>query len=244
MLQKKIGEWFLNLLYPVRCPVCSQIVVPRGNRICISCKEKLVYVEEPMCKKCGKPILVKEQEYCYDCTKRQFHFEYGCSVWVYNQYMKKSIADFKYHNKKEYVTFYVDELVKYCGKKIRHMDISAIIPVPLHKKRQRQRSYNQAELLAKGVGERMEIPVITGYLLRKKNTIPQKALNDKERIKNLEQAFQIEQKKIKQFACPDNVLLVDDIYTTGSTIEACSNVLIKSGVKKVFFISLCIGKGY
>ncbi len=235
----------LDILYPVRCPVCEEIVLPRGQRICRSCREKLVYIEEPRCKRCGKPIEYEEQEYCSDCRRKNFHYDGGYAVWVYNEAMRASVAGFKYRGRKEYAVFYIQEIARLYGETIRRLSPEAIVPVPIHRSKYLERGYNQADILAKGIGRELQLPVYSKLLVRHKKTLPQKKLSDKERLKNLTEAFQINKRESsKQLSRLDRVLLVDDIYTTGSTVEACTNVLKSNGVKEVYFIVLCIGKGY
>ncbi len=235
----------LDILYPVRCPVCEEIVLPRGQRICRSCREKLVYIEEPRCKRCGKPIEYEEQEYCSDCRRKNFHYDGGYAVWAYNEAMRASVAGFKYRGRKEYSVFYIQEIARLYGEAIRRLSPEAIVPVPIHRSKYLERGYNQADILAKGIGRELQLPVYSKLLVRHKKTLPQKKLSDKERLKNLAEAFQINKNEGgKQLSQLDRVLLVDDIYTTGSTVEACTNVLKSNGVKEVYFIVLCIGKGY
>ena len=238
-------QTILDMIYPVRCPICGEIVIPKGNKICTSCKEKLPYIKEPRCMKCSKPIEYEEKEYCSDCERKVYHFEKGYAVWIYNECMKHSIADFKYHSKKEYADFYLDEMIDHYGEKIKALAPDIIVPVPIHSSKYRQRGYNQAGILAKGLGKRLGIPVAAHYLIRNRKTLPQKKLSDKERLRNLSEAFQLNEKFARLGNRKINkVLLVDDIYTTGSTIEVCTNVLKANGISEVFFIVLCIGKGF
>ena len=235
----------LDIIYPVRCPVCGEIVVPKGELICKVCQEKLVYISEPRCKKCSKPIELDEKEYCSDCERKSFHFDRGYAVWVYDDVMKQSIANFKYRNKKEYADFYVREMLRVYKDKIQKRSPDAIVPVPIHISKYIDRGYNQADILARGLGKELQIPVLSDMLLRSKKTLPQKKLDDKERLRNLMKAFQLNEKLVATYPkSTSRILLVDDIYTTGSTIEACTNVLKSSGVKEIDFIVLCIGKGY
>lgn len=235
----------LDIIYPVRCPICGGIVIPKSNRICANCKLKLHYVGEPRCKKCSKPIEQEEKEYCDDCSRKDFHFAQGYSVWVYDDTIKHSIAEFKYHSKKEYAKFYVDEVIRLYGDKIKSLSPDVIVPIPIHKYKFLERGYNQAEILAKGIGKELNIPLFSKLLLRNKKTLPQKLLSDKERLRNLRQAFEFNDTAASDFHGKiKSVLLVDDIYTTGSTIEACTNVLMKHDIQEVCFITLCIGKGF
>lgn len=123
---------------------------------------------------------------------------------------------------------------------ISRLGIDAIIPVPLHRKRRRERGYNQAELFAKEIGKRTGIPVETKLLYRCINTRPQKELNDQERKKNLKKAFTIAQNIVQL----RKVLLVDDIYTTGSTVDAAAECLKVSGIQEVYVLCISIGRGH
>lgn len=236
-------ESLMQLIYPRRCPVCEQIVLPKGSLICKECYQSLQFIKEPCCKKCGKPIGKEETEYCYDCMTKKFHYEYGYGMLVYDQKMMRSIASYKYKYKREYGDFYISEMLRRMGDKILRMGVDVVIPVPLHKKKLKQRGYNQAAILAKGIAEGLKLPYEEHLLKRCVNTKPQKLLNDKERFKNLEHAFELNPAGKFPYR-GKKVLLIDDIYTTGSTIEVCSNVLLGMGVEKVYFASLCIGKGY
>jgi ComF family protein len=113
-----------------------------------------------------------------------------------------------------------------------------MIAVPLHPKRFRKRGYNQAELLAKELSARMEVPFYKDIVRRTKNTAPLKLLNASERQNNLKKAFKIGRNDVKW----KSVIIVDDIYTTGSTIDACASVLLEIGIQKIYFVALAIGR--
>lgn len=232
-------EKVMDFIYPPRCPVCQEIVW--GEKVHRECLKKLEYVEEPLCKKCGKPIFAEEAEYCFDCTKHEKSFAQGRAVWVYNEVVDTSIFEYKYKGKREYAAFFVDEMLKAWGKWIEGISPDMLLPVPLSQKKYKSRGYNQAKLLADGIGHALGIPVPDKLLIRNRNTEPQKSLGPKERYENLSKAFEISGRiDLKD----KKILLVDDIYTTGSTVEACSKALLESGARSVSFITLCIGKGY
>ena len=233
----------IDMIYPRRCPICGDIAIPKPQKACMKCIDSLQVIKEPRCKKCSKPVEKEEQEYCLDCSKIEYHYEKGYALWVYDRIMKKSIADFKFRHKKEYADFYVEQLVNHFYYVIKEWEADAFVPVPLHKSKLKERGYNQADLIAQGLGHYLDIPVLSHYLSRSKKTLPQKELNEKERLKNLSEAFSFTQNKCYNRTI-SRVILIDDIYTTGSTIEACADVLLRNGIEKVYFISLCIGKGY
>lgn len=195
--------------------------------------------------KCSKPLELEEKEYCNDCERKHYHFDKGFSVWVYNDDMRHSIAEFKYHSKKEYAKFYIEEMIRISGKSILKLHPDVVVPVPIHRSKYLERGYNQADILARGIGKALGLPVLSNLLIRNKKTLPQKKLSDKERLKNLEKAFDINQMEMNHYNRKiTKVLLVDDIYTTGSTIEACTKILKQNGIDQVYFLVICIGKGF
>ena len=130
-------------------------------------------------------------------------------------------------------------MAEYLGNFIRSIHPDALIPVPLHRKRKAVRGYNQAELLARVLGKHLEVPVYAGFLLREKNTSPLKYENPQERQNNLKKAFIIARNDVKL----EKVILVDDIYTTGSTIDEATRTLRTAGVREVYFVTLAVGAG-
>lgn len=113
------------------------------------------------------------------------------------------------------------------------------MPVPLHKKRKAVRGFNQAELLARAIGSCLDIPVCTGFLVREKNTAPLKYENPEERQNNLKKAFNIAKNDVKL----KRIIVIDDIYTTGSTMDEVSRVLKSAGAESVWYIALACGTG-
>lgn len=236
-LRKFSAGIFYNL-FPRTCVFCD-VATDKTRGVCDECEKKVEYVTEPVCKKCGKPLINEFQEYCFDCTKNQHMYDRGLSLYVYSDIVKESIYRFKYHNRREYAGFYGEKICDILKNEIRRMGIDAIIPVPIHRKKYLERGYNQAELLADEIGKGMKINVDKEVLIRNVYTRPQKELSGQERVKNLEKAFNVTENVVKY----KKILLVDDIYTTGSTIDACSKVLKAKGVEKVYYISLSIGTG-
>ncbi|MDF2473390.1 MAG: hypothetical protein K0R21_1172 [Anaerocolumna sp.] len=245
MREVNLFEPIINIFYPRRCPICGNIATPRGELACPACRETISLIQEPRCKKCSKPVESEEAEYCLDCFKKKHKYRKGFALWLYDGAMKKSMGDFKFHGRKEYGKFYVSEIMKRYSTDIMAIAPDVIVPIPIHRSKLVKRGYNQAEILAKGLGNELGIPVLSHLLLRNKKTLPQKQLNDKERLKNLEQAFEFSVEEREKFSNEiRKVMLIDDIYTTGSTIEACTNKLLQNGIEEVYFICVCIGKGY
>ena len=234
---------FMDWLFPRRCPVCGGIVAPRGALICPGCLGKLSPVRQPACRRCGKEVLHERMEYCPDCSRYPRSFDGGMALLNYNEAARRSMAAVKYKNKREYLDFYGEAMKVRMTKRVKHWQADALIPVPVHPSRRRQRGYNQAEELAKRLEKHWQIPMDAGLLIRAKKTMPQKNLNPRERLANLQEAFAVKKERLAEGKVSETVILVDDIYTTGSTIEACSRVLKAAGVKKVYFVAVCIGFG-
>ena len=229
-------EKLLSALFPRRCPVCEDIVTPRGALICPDCARQLHFLSEPTCQICGREIFAEDEELCENCKRHRFLFEHSIALLGYDDIVARSISRIKYTGAREYLDYYGQEAVRRLGDKLRRMQVDAIVPVPVHASRKRKRGYNQAAVLAAVMGEKLEIPVYERALLRNKKTTASKELNAAERLKNLMSAF---------YAGPipcdlRRVLLVDDIFTTGATFEACTRVLLAAGVEEVYCFALAI----
>lgn len=231
--KEKLIEGMLNGLFPLRCPICGQ--VPKEEKVlaCSGCKKGLSYIEEPVCPVCGVPVK-REYVLCTNCMDQTHIFDRNLSVWEYSTPMKRSLYAFKYNNKREYAKFYGEEAVKKYGALLKAWGVEAVIPVPLHKSRQRERGYNQAACFGKEVAKGLSLPLCKKLLFRGKETNPQKALSLGERSRNLHEAFYTKEETLAY----KRVLLVDDIYTTGSTLDQCAYVLKEAGAKAVFTLTV------
>lgn len=235
---KKISEIAKDVVFPKSCPMCDE-VMERGRLICKKCEPKLVYIDEPKCKKCGKQIESEETEYCADCRKAHHYYKRGIAAFQYNDMVSHSIYRFKYHNRRTYAEFYGSAIAERYREEIVRWDADVIIPVPIHERKMIKRGYNQAELIAKELGKNLGIKVDGRILKRVVNTRPQKEMSRNERKKNTEKAFKISNSVVKY----RKIILVDDIYTTGSTVDACSKALLAAGACEVNCVCLSIGQG-
>lgn len=163
------------------------------------------------------------------------------AVWQYDKCMKHSIADFKYNGRKEYATFYIQHMKQCFGKQLLRAGVTVLVPVPISAKRRRYRGFNQAELLADGLAK--ELGLASARLVKRvRNTTPLSGLSPKERKRTLVSALEWDEREARRFVeLPETVALVDDIFTTGSTMEACTEVLLAQGISSVYGICVCIG---
>ncbi|MCM1257564.1 MAG: ComF family protein [Roseburia sp.] len=233
---KKLDAWGLDLLYPPRCPICDEVAT-EGYPICSLCRRSIRTAEEPVCKKCGKPVSGERKEFCSDCARKKHEFTQGKALWVYEKKVRESIYRFKYQNRRDYGKVYAREMAERYGGWIRRNEIQAIIPIPLYPGKKKQRGFNQAEVAAVELGKILGLPVERDLLIRTRNTRPQKELSEAERKNNLKKSF----KTVKSVVQLKHILIIDDIYTTGSTIDAASSALKQCGAGEVYFC--CVGIG-
>lgn len=232
-----------RIFFPRRCVICDEVLPVRQKYLCNRCYDKPKFVGEDFCLKCGKPV-GESEEYCLDCRDKENSFLYGRSALVYDNALRKSLLRLKSGGRQEYARYYGKILYERFSGWINQVAPDVLIPVPLHIKRYRKRGYNQAELIATELGKYCGVPVLTDYLMRGKDTLPQKELSAKERLANLSQAFflaNMDEELSTQLKC---VIIIDDIYTTGSTMEACARVLRTGGVEKIYFLCVSTGQGY
>ncbi len=234
---RKAAQRAVRLLFPLRCPFCDGIVTSFGEKVCRECAGRQRLLMPPYCMKCGKKLW-DEEEFCSDCRKKNHVFVRGRALYEYES-AAGALYRLKYGGRQEYADFLGEEMAFYLGGFIRETGPDALIPIPLHRRRKRRRGYNQAALLARALGRYLDIPVAEDCLVRVKNTVPLKRLNPKERQNNLKRAFNIEENDVKL----KTVIIVDDIYTTGSTVDEAARTLAACGVERIYFVTLACGAG-
>ncbi len=227
----------LRQLYPNRCPVCDRVLFDAW--ICPSCDAKLKYVSQPVCFQCGKPLESSIQEYCSDCQKGRHHFIQGRAVFCYQGAVRGMLYRYKYAGRRDYSEFFAVQAAKRYADWARQRGIEMVLPIPLSKKRKRRRGYNQAEMFAKKFSELAGLPFDAKLLVRTRDTLPQKRLSARERKNNLKNAFKMSQSVVNL----NKVLLIDDIYTTGSTIDAAVLACMQAGVREIYYLCISIGQG-
>ena len=227
----------LEILYPPRCPFCNEVQALGGSKICRECLKGLPKRVRPFCMKCGKPIERDENEFCNNCRNRMPEFDRAYPILLYRKKVPEALARFKYKNDRQIGRILIQEVGKETMAELKRLHIDGIVPVPMYRKKEKIRGYNQAYLLAREMGRILERPVYKHYLLRKVSTVAQKDLSQGERKKNIKKAFKLGKNVVEL----NHILLVDDIYTTGATVSACAGVLKEAGAEKVYVT--CIGIG-
>ncbi|NMA85457.1 MAG: ComF family protein [Epulopiscium sp.] len=211
----KLGERILDWIYPPRCIFCEQILPIYSERHCCAiCREHLPWTKEENGSDCLAPL-------------------------AYEGMVQNALYRFKYGGHREYGKSFASLVIPYAKEHLTGLPIDLLIPVPLHPKRQKKRGYNQAEEIGKELAKKLGIPLETNVLSRIKNTPPQSKLSPRARQNNMKEAFSVvDFSKVKGKV----ILIIDDIYTTGSTMEACKQELLHCGAKKVYLLT--ISKAY
>lgn len=223
-------ERLLRLIYPARCPFCGRLTGD-VTRPCGHCLEKIPFIRPPVCPRCGAPV--KE---C-SCRGRGVGVSGGCGVVLYRGVGKRAAQRLKFRGDREAIRLAADYLAAAVRRDFPEVSFSAVTFVPMHRKDRRRRGYNQSELLARALGERLALPVET-LLKKMRHTPHQRELSAKERRVNLSGAFVPTGED-----APETVLLVDDIRTTGATLAECAKVLRRIGVKQVYTACFALGAG-
>jgi len=241
---KYIKEGLLNLIFPLDCRICEKpIRESKGYSICEDCFKTIELIDKPYCVKCGKPFLISTDLFrqdkeilCVDCKRKKYSFEFARSVGIYHGVLKECIHLFKYYGEKKLAEPFGELLIDYLVKdKEFKKKVDLIIPVPLHKNDLKERGFNQSVLLSRIIGNYFSIPVKEEVLIKKKLTSSQVNLSKKDRENNILRAFSIDKpEEIKG----ENILILDDIFTTGSTVEECAKELKKAKVNNIFILTL------
>lgn len=231
------GNWLTDVIFPRRCPVCGRLLEAGSRRMHDACRELLTPAAGNVCEICGK-LLPRCRSLCRECRSRSRLYDRGRSLWLHDRFMQKAIFELKYGNAREYGRLFGQEMADIYGKDLIEWKAEVLIPVPMYGRKRRIRGYNQTEVLARGLGRCTGIPVRKDLLVRIRETPAQKGLDRAARMRNLKGAFYCPDKS----GMPESVCLIDDIYTTGSTLEECARTLREAGAKRVYFLTLSTGE--
>lgn len=228
----------LNLIAPdnIYCISCGCFIdESRAYSLCNSCMEHIHWNTGRTCSICGKALYdTYSGDICYDCTENRHLFDRGFSCVDYGLLERTMIMNFKYGGR----TYMGRKMAEMMADRISGTDeqFDLIVPVPIHRKRRDERGFNQAEILASGLAGRIGVRYNDRILVRTRETAAMKSLSAVERRENLRGVFCVPE-RYRGSAEGRNILLVDDIYTTGATADACSQVLKEAGASKCFIYS-------
>ena len=233
------GEALLSLLYPPHCAICEMTLEP-GSHLCGSCRDATRKIRAPFCATCSQPFdgAIDGAFSCANCGQRRFHFECAVTCYKSRGVVRELIHRFKYQHE-----FYLRHpLADWLAETLEDPRIASrpfdfFVPVPLHAARQREREFNQAHVLAELLSQRSGKPVLA-CLRRIRYTTTQTRFDRAERMENLLNAFQMRKTTNVQGR---HLVLVDDVLTTGSTVDECARILKNAGAASVRVVTVARG---
>ncbi len=233
-LPGRIAGVSLDLIYPPRCPVCGKVRDLKGGQVCPACSSSLPSPGRNRCMKCSRPV-PEGEEYCRDCLGRTHRFSEGRAVFLYEGVIRRSILSCKYGCHPRYADFYGDAMAWEAKDLFERFRPDILVPVPMHPAKERARGFHLTRLLCSRVSAGTRVPSAPGLLKKTVPTASQKSLSGYARRLNL--AASIEAGPVEEGM---RVIVIDDVYTTGSTIDACAQALIRAGAASVGFLTFAI----
>ncbi len=232
----------LDFIYPARCQIC-EIALSHGRHLCPACESQLPIVEPPFCSKCGECFdgKINDSFLCPNCHNLTFSFEFARAALKSEGNARELIHDFKYL-RQIHLAPELGRLATLALEDPRfdnYRKNGILVPVPLFWKRQRMRRFNQSEQIARHISKQTGIPTLNA-LKRTRNTETQTRFSRSKRLKNLKGAFDLKAKH-KATIQSHPIILVDDVFTTGSTANECSRTLIKNGASSVAVLTVLRG---
>jgi len=234
---RQLAGGLASILFPAPCGLCGEILDDASRiPICRSCLAVLVPWNAPLCPRCGRPFVSRvavegvEQPLCHGCRRGLYDFDFARSYGPYSPEMARAVVLLKYQQVTPLAGWFAGRLLPLAREHASQLAADVVVPVPLHRDRQRERGYNQAELIARSLAKRLGLPC-RPYLLVRTQPRPEKLrLTVRERWRSVRNAFDIrEGTQVDKL----RVLLLDDVLTTGATLDACSRALREAGAAYV-----------
>lgn len=244
-LIRKAFNDFLEILFPgnIYCICCGRIIDDtRPYALCDHCVRAFHWATGKTCLKCGKIMDVNSRRsLCRDCSELSHRYEQGFTCVQYGLYERSVMLSFKYGDQAYIGEKLGDILFDRISPELESgLAFDCIIPVPMHKRKVRKRGYNQAELMARPLAHKTGVPLLKDALVRIRESKPMSKLSTFDRMENVKNIFTLREDAVKLIRSK-TVLLIDDIYTTGSTADECSKVLLEAGAEKVYLLTFAAG---
>lgn len=228
---RNIWDGILDLLYPPKCLVCGDM---QPKYLCSDCLSQITFINPPVCRRCGAPV--QENEPCHGCSQVELGFDSARSVGAYDGVLKEAIHQLKYSGHRVMAPILGGLIVDYLREQNAWLRrTSCIVPIPIHSSRLRSRGFNQSELLAVEISRVFALPMVGASLVRWRSNQPQVDLPLDKRHENVQGIFRVIR---ADSIAGRSVLLIDDVYTTGSTVDSAARVLREAGAREVHVLTL------
>lgn len=226
----------LNLFFPPGCLIC-EARVPAHGTLCTECWTNVPFISAPLCACCGLPLefVVDEHTLCGECLAEHPPYSRARAAFLYNEHSRSLVLKLKYQDQMQLAKIYGGWLSNAGRELIAASDV--MVPVPLHYWRMVRRRYNQSAVLARAIANHCELPMLPDGLLRTRHTAQQTGLTRNQREKNVSGAFSVNKKHTPAIK-GKSILLIDDVMTTGATLNACTKTLLKAGAAQVSVLTL------
>ena len=239
---KHLIEEFLTTLFPRPCPLCRSVVLEKRTAFCAACLEGFETIREPICSCCGYPLTqtgtAPDGALCPACLSRDPDRPAPLtvrSIAVYSRNVREAVLRVKFSGQAPVARSLSHYMTDHYHRFYPSDAFHSILPVPLHPKRLREREFNQCVLLARPLAERLGIPLDLDAVERVRHTLPQSASTEANRRKNLRGAFRVRRPERVRGR---SILLLDDVYTTGATLEELAQCLLSAGARRVSGLTL------
>lgn len=237
-LPQIIIQDILSLIYPPRCQMCGKSLPVFDRRVlCEICYNNIKLNTGPFCKRCGK-FYSYEDCICESCKVGTYYFDRSYSACVYDGVIRECIHNFKYNGGLSLERLFKNLMIEFAEKHIDMRRYNWLIPVPLHRVKYKERTFNQSAILAAYLSKRFKIAMLKNNLLRTRLGKPQMMLPKNKRLEGIKDSFKIKNPSLLK---DKSVLLIDDVFTTGATVNECSKVLKAAGASSVEVLTLARG---
>jgi len=237
---RKLGEELLELIFPPVCLLCER---PGREVICTSCRERFALIEPPYCVQCGRPLpeSAAAGTICGQCRQSPPQFDGARAVGLHTTTLREAVLRLKFARRQSLAEPLAELLAERVMSEqtdaggLPWESLTGVVPVVLHPRRRNWRGFDQAVLLSRRLAKLADLPCCEQALVRSKDTAPQIGLTPTQRRTNMKDAFAVPQPEI---VVGESLLLIDDVYTTGSTLNEAAKVLHRAGAESVWALTI------
>jgi ComF family protein len=225
---------FMDVCYPPVCLHCYAEISGKDLWLCGNCHDRLSFMPEQQCPRCGSPA---EEDACSNCAENAFVFTQAKSVFLFEGAARSLVHSLKYEGFTHIAGWFANQMYKTVLGEMPLPGVEYVTAIPLHRVKRRERGFNQSGLIGKALAEKLKLPYTDALLTRKANTMSQTMLDGVSRKKNMRGAFRTG----RLSSAGKSILIIDDVFTTGSTVNEAGKVLLDGGAEHIYVLTACHG---